>query len=171
MNNSDKLGEFYGALPGQMQTNNRAELVAVEAALQLAWNSEHDDCRVFADCNLACLATDNNTKEWKWRSALGVDGWLCRWEANGWRSATGGRVCHSDIWKRILRWLRLFEVHPTKDVSIQHVKAHVGTVGNERADALAKLGADLRFKLMKRQGPSRWFRNALEQYWGNRKSE
>ena len=33
--------------------------------------------------------------------------------------ATGGRVCHSDVWKRILRWLRLFEVHPEKNVSIQ----------------------------------------------------
>ena len=63
VHNSDKLGEFYGALPGQMQTNNRAELVVVEAALQLAWNSEHVDCRVLADCNLACLAIDNNTKE------------------------------------------------------------------------------------------------------------
>ena len=33
--NSDELGEFFGAVPGQTQTNNRAELSAVEAALQL----------------------------------------------------------------------------------------------------------------------------------------
>ena len=66
--------------------------------------------------------------------------------------------------------MRLFEVHPVKRVSIQHVKAHAGTVGNERADALAKLGAALRLKLTQRQQPSRWFRDAVEQYWGNRNS-
>ena len=34
--NSDKLGDYYGALPGNIQTNSRAELVALETALQLA---------------------------------------------------------------------------------------------------------------------------------------
>ena len=34
--NSDKLGDYYGALPGITQTNSRAELVALDAALQLA---------------------------------------------------------------------------------------------------------------------------------------
>ena len=34
--NSVELGEFFGAVPGQIQTNNRVELTAVEAALQLA---------------------------------------------------------------------------------------------------------------------------------------
>jgi len=47
--NSDRLGEFGGGLPGQAQTNNRAELDGVEAALQLAWTSHHVDCRVLAD--------------------------------------------------------------------------------------------------------------------------
>ena len=88
---------------------------------------------------------------------------------NGWRSATGGRVSHADVWKRILRWLRLFESSPDRNVQIRYVKAHDGSVGNERADALAKLGAALRFKLMNRQGPHDWFKKALAQYWGNRK--
>ena len=83
VHNSDTLGDFYGALPGQMQTNNRAELVAVEAALQMVWNSHHLDCRVLADCNLAVLAINNDEVEWKWRSALGVNGWLSRWEKMG----------------------------------------------------------------------------------------
>ena len=49
-----------------------------------------------------------------------------------------------------------------------HVKAHVGTEGNERADKLATKGAELRFKLMNEEAPEGWFRGALEQYWGNR---
>ena len=81
--NSNRLGEYFGALPGRVQTNNRAELTAVEVALHLAWASQHKHCRIFADCNLACLAIDNDTDEWAWRSALGMDGWLQRWEVNG----------------------------------------------------------------------------------------
>ena len=33
--NSDELVEFFGAVPGQLQTNNHTELSEVEAALQL----------------------------------------------------------------------------------------------------------------------------------------
>ena len=68
-----------------------------------------------------------------------------------------------------IRWLSLFENSPDRSVSVQHVKAHDGSVGNERADALAKMGSALRFKLMERQGPHGWFQEALAVYWGNRK--
>ena len=51
--NSDKLGDYYGALPGSIQTNSRAELVALEAAMQLAWLSPHQHFRIFTDCEYA----------------------------------------------------------------------------------------------------------------------
>ena len=171
VHNSDQLGDHYGALPVQVQTNNRAELAAVEAALHLAWNSSHRRCRVFADCNLACLGISNNSDEWSWKSALGVRGWLHNWELNGWRNASGKRVRHTDIWKRILRGLRLFEHSPTRSVEVHHVKAHNGEKGNERADKLAKEGSQLRFKLMELAAPWGWFQRALGEYWGNRKTE
>ena len=95
--NSDQLGEFFGAVPDTVQTNNRAELVTVEAALQLAWNSKHSYCRVFADCNLACMTISNDEAEWAWRKALGVSGWMARWEHNGWRTASGKRVRHAGL--------------------------------------------------------------------------
>ena len=59
------------------------------------------NCRVFADSNYAKLGISNDTDAWAWRSALGVHGWLDRWHRNGWRTATGNRVRHADIWKRI----------------------------------------------------------------------
>ena len=83
VHNSDQLDHHYGELPVQVQTNNRAELAAVEAALHLAWNSSHRRCRVFADCNLTCLGISNNSDEWSWKSALNVRGWLHNWELNG----------------------------------------------------------------------------------------
>ena len=65
-----------------------------------------------------------------------------------WRTASGGRVRHTDIWRRILRWMRLFERSPTRSVVVRHVNTHSDTHGNERTDKLAKEGAKLRFKLM-----------------------
>ena len=83
--------------------------------------------------------------------------------------ARGRRVSHADIWQRILRWLRLFRDSPEREVSVTHVKAHVGVFGNERADELAKAGADLRFKLTERQTPAGWFQDSLSDYWTNRR--
>ena len=129
VHNSDQLGEYFGALPGQVQSNNRAELVAVEAALQLAWNSTHEHCRVLADSNYVKLGASNDTDAWVWRSALGVHGWLDRWARNGWRTASGNRVRHSDIWKRVRRWLTLFDHSLTRRVEVLHVRAHTGING------------------------------------------
>ena len=76
---------------------------------------------------------------------------------------------HSDIWKRILRWLRLFESSPDRCVEVKHVQAHAGKHGNERADTLAKEGSKLRFDLMNLAALDGWFTEALTRYWGNRK--
>ena len=172
VHNSPTLGDYFGALPGQVQTNNRAELTAIEVSLQLAWNSDHSDCRIMADCNMACQAIDNVTPEWEWRRALGVSGWMARWERNGWRSAAGSRVSHADLWQRILRWLRLFESSPDRNVTVRYVKAHDGQAGNERADKLAKMGAELRKKLLEREwGGDTAIGEAMGDYWSNRSSK
>ena len=100
--NSADLGDYYGALPGRIQTNNRAELAALEMGLQLSWHSGRSIVHVFPDSNIACKGIDNRSDEWRWRSALGMNGWLARWERQGWRSASGKRISHADIWRMIL---------------------------------------------------------------------
>ena len=48
------------------------------------------------------------------------------------------RIRHADIWRRFLWRLTLFESSPDRCVEVAHVKAHVGTHGNERSDSLGK---------------------------------
>lgn len=168
--NSTKLGEYYGALPGSVQTNNRAELAAVEVALQLAWNSGHPNVRIFPDSNLACQGISNREDSWAWRAALGVNGWLEKWESANWRTAGGKRVSHADIWRQILVWLRRFRNAPNRVLAVRHVKAHTGIHGNERADALASRGSKIRHDIMVKEAPTPdWFRKSVEQYGGNRR--
>ena len=106
---------------------------------------------------------------WVWRKALGLDGWLARWERQGWRSASGKRVSHADIWRLILGWLRKFDGDPGRKLEVSHVRAHAGNEGNEKADELAKKGADIRTKLMLEEGGEGWFKRTVERYWGNRR--
>lgn len=104
--------------PGQPQTNSRAELLAVVEAL------EH--CTKHAPIN---LHTDSQY------IANACNSWLADWKARGWRKADKKHPEHLDLWQRLDQQLH------AKDVHVHWVKAHSGTLGNERADALANLGA------------------------------
>ena len=73
-------------------------------------------------------------------------------------------MSHADIWKRILRWLRLFRDSPDRKLTVTHVRAHVGVFGNERADKLAKKGVELRYKLIVVQTSVGWYQDALSDY-------
>ncbi|EQM74115.1 ribonuclease H family protein [Stutzerimonas stutzeri] len=103
---------------GQPQTNSRAELLAVVHAL------EH--CIKPAPIN---LYTDSQY------IANACNGWLADWKARGWRKTDKKPPEHLDLWQRLDQLLQ------AKDVSVFWVKAHSGTLGNERADVLANLGA------------------------------
>ena len=105
---------------------------------------------------------------WAWRAALGLDGWLARWDRRGWKSAGGKRVSHSDLWRSILSWLRRFAATPGRRVEVRHVRAHEGNADNERADKLTKLGTKLRFDVMVKDSSTNWNERAKNLYWENR---
>lgn len=110
--------ELAGPVPeSQPQTNSRAELLAVIEAL--------DRCTKPAPIN---VHTDSQF------IANACNGWLADWKARGWRKADKKPPEHLDLWQRLDQQLH------AKDVSVHWVKAHSGTLGNERADALANLG-------------------------------
>jgi ribonuclease HI len=111
--------ELAGPVPeSQPQTNSRAELLAVAEALE--------QCSKPAPIN---LYTDSQY------IANACNGWQSDWKARGWKKADKKLPEHLDLWQRLDQQLQ------TKDVSVCWVKAHSGMLGNERADALAYVGA------------------------------
>lgn len=111
--------EIAGPVPeSQPQTNGRAELLALVEALERC-----------AKPVPIILYTDSQY------IANACNGWLADWKARGWRKADKKPPEHLDLWQRLDQQLQ------DKDVSVHWVKAHSGTLGNERADALANLGA------------------------------
>ncbi len=66
----------------------------------------------------------------------GITQWLERWKANGWRTKNRKPVRNVDLWQR------LEEAAARHDVEWLWVRGHDGHPENERADALARRGAE-----------------------------
>ena len=94
-------------------TNNRMELTAACVALERA------------PPGAAVLLLTDSTYV-----AKGVTDWLPGWKRNGWRTAGKQPVKNQELWQRLDGLIR-------DNIRVQHVKAHAGIPGNERADALA----------------------------------
>jgi ribonuclease HI len=109
--------ELFGGEP--QTTNNRMELMAVIKALE----SLKRPSRVR-------IATDSQYVQ------KGISEWIKSWKARGWRTSSKAPVKNVDLWQELdvlagrhhIEWI--------------WVKGHAGHEGNERADALANLGAE-----------------------------
>jgi ribonuclease HI len=112
----DHEKELYGSDPAT--TNNRMELMAAIMALE----SLKRGCAVR-------LHTDSRyVKD-------GITQWIHNWKRNGWRTADRKPVKNADLWQRLDTAI---ERHRVEWI---WVKGHDGHVENERADALARMGA------------------------------
>jgi len=105
---------------GEAQTtNNRMELTAAIRALQA----------LKRPCNVQ-LHTDSEYLR------QGITAWVARWKANGWTTAARKPVKNQELWQEL-------EAAASQHVvDWRWVKGHAGDPGNERADALARAGAD-----------------------------
>jgi len=65
----------------------------------------------------------------------GITSWIHGWKRNGWRTAAKAPVKNADLWRA------LDEAAAPHKVDWRWVKGHDGDPGNERADALANVGA------------------------------
>lgn len=96
-------------------TNNRMELTAAVEALRAL----KEPCRV-------TLVTDSQYL----RKAF-TEGWLDRWQKNGWRTASRTPVKNQDLWEALLS---LAQRH---DVDWRWTKGHDGHPENEHVDRMA----------------------------------
>ncbi|HEY9131427.1 MAG TPA: ribonuclease HI [Dyella sp.] len=101
-------------------TNNRMELMAAIAALEALTRP----CKVV-------LCTDSRYV------MQGIEEWVPRWKANGWRTADKKPVKNQDLWERLSQAV---SVHQVK---WQWVKGHNGHAENERVDEAARKQAEL----------------------------
>ena len=109
--------ELHGGDP--QTTNNRMELMAAIQALE-ALNRPSP----------VQLHTDSTYL------LNGITKWIAAWERNGWRTVARKPVKNEDLWRRLIAAMNGHEV------SWRWVKGHAGDEGNERADALARLGIE-----------------------------
>jgi len=96
-------------------TNNRMELMAAIAGLEALKRA----CAVV-------LTTDSQYVK------RGVEEWMKRWQANGWRTSDGKAVKNRDLWERLAAAVASHEVR------WHWVRGHAGHVENERVDQLAR---------------------------------
>ena len=113
----DREKEIYGGDPDT--TNNRMEL---QAAIQ-ALNALKRPCKVK-------LHTDSTyVKD-------GLTKWIHAWKRNGWKTAAKKPVKNADLWQALEAAANRHEIQWF------WVKGHAGDPGNEKADELARRGAD-----------------------------
>lgn len=104
-------------------TNNRGEIQAVTKAITLA-----------ADIGIQKLCI-NSDSHFVIRS---VTEWMKSWKDRNWRLSSGGPVKNESDFRQLDRTI---ESNPQLQIQWKYVPAHIGIRGNERADELAREGA------------------------------
>lgn len=102
-------------------TNNQMELLAAIKALE----SLKEMCEVN-------LYTDSKYVK------QGITEWIIKWKANGFKNSKKKPVVNAEL------WMKLDSLASQHKVNWQWVKAHAGHIDNERADALANHGLDIK---------------------------
>jgi ribonuclease HI len=110
-------------LLGDAQTNQRAELTAVQRALEI----------VPKDRNIE-IVTDSNY------SINCCEVWYKSWQKNGWTTSAGGPVLNKDL---VVAIRELIEERDKNGAATNFhwIKGHSADPGNEAADKLAVSGA------------------------------
>lgn len=100
-------------------TNNRMELMAAISALEA----------LTRPCSVT-LTTDSQYV------MQGIEQWVPRWQARGWRTAERKPVKNQDLWERLVA------ACAAHTVRWQWVRGHCGHVENERVDQAARAQAE-----------------------------
>lgn len=109
--------EIFGGEPDT--TNNRMEMMAAIQALESLKRATN-----------VILYTDSTYLR------DGITKWIHGWKRNGWKTAAKKPVKNEDLWRR------LDEALADHEIDFRWVKGHSGHPENERADELARKGAE-----------------------------
>jgi len=116
------LTQLWYGLYNAQGTNNTAELNALYQSLLIARDelAQGQTVQILCDSQYAINCVTN---------------WAFSWKSNGWKKKTG----------EIKNLAIIQQAHETycsmeKDITVSHVKAHMGIEGNELADRMAVLG-------------------------------
>ena len=110
--------ELFGGEPNT--TNNRMELMAAIMGLE-----------VLTRPSTVRLTTDSQYVR------KGITEWLAGWKRNNWKTAGKAPVKNVDLWQRLEKAAETHQVHWC------WVKGHSGHPDNEKADELARRGAQI----------------------------
>ena len=105
--------EIFGGEPAT--TNNRMELTAAIKALEAL--KKPSDVTLYTDSRYVMD---------------GLQNWLPRWKANGWKTSDKKPVKNEDLWRALEAAVQ------RHNVVWRWVEGHAGHVENERADLLAR---------------------------------
>lgn len=112
-------------------TNNRGEIQAATRAITDAAASQVPKLCINSDSHFVIKA---------------ITEWIKGWKSRGWKKADGQPVLNEVDFRALDRAI---QENPQMKIKWQYVPAHKGIRGNERADELAKSGAQ-QYKLEKR---------------------
>ena len=101
-------------------TNNRMELQAVIEALRLAKEQASGSVTIFTDSRYV---------------EGGVNEWIQRWEAHGWKTKSRSSVKNRELWEELQGLKRLLEGTGIR-VTVKRVPGHSGVELNEECDRL-----------------------------------
>lgn len=128
------VGVFFGAndprniserLVGDPQTNQRAELTAIQRALEVAPVAQKVQIYTDSQYSINCMTQ-----------------WAASWERKGWKTATGAEVKNQDIIRKVLALMKE-RTRAGGETYFQWVKGHSTDVANAAADRLAVQGANM----------------------------
>lgn len=107
-------------------TNNREELKAIIEAINFAQKFPNDTFIIYSDSSY-CVKSINN--------------WMPKWAKNNWKNSQKREVENIDLMKQIFQFFYIMDnntIFPkTTNFTIDWIRGHNDTLGNELADALA----------------------------------
>lgn len=105
-------------------TNQHAELFSIRYTLVYCKNVHHLIIKTDSKYSIDCLTV-----------------WCKSWMKNGWKTSTGNDVLHSELIKECLSILE-YRAQMDYTTSIEYVKGHSNSIGNNGADRLARLASE-----------------------------